>query len=67
MKQTPFVIDVRPVRSEKISAKEYLRIVANDPTLIDRSEFIPPKAGQNDFGAFFVKYSRARHKSPVHG
>lgn len=63
----PFVVDVRPVRSETISAKEYLRLQTENPTLIERAEFIPPMPGIPGFGVFHVRYTRARHRAPVHG
>lgn len=63
----PFVVDVRPVRSETISAKEYLKLQAENPTLIERAEFIPPILGFSGFGMFQVRYTRTRHKSLVHG
>lgn len=68
MKNKPFIVlDVRPVRSETISPKEYLKLLAEHPTLIERAEFIPPGAGRSGFGEFLVKYTRARHKSLAHG
>lgn len=63
----PFIIDVRPVKSETISAKDYLKLLAENPTLVSRAEFVPPKPGKDGFGAFLVHYSRARHRSLVHG
>lgn len=63
----PFIVDVRPVRSETISAKEYLRLVAESPTLIERAQFVPPKQGTAGFGSFFVRYTRTRHRSLAHG
>lgn len=67
MKQTPFVIDVRPVRSETLSAKEYLRLLKDSPGLIDRAQFMPPRVGASDFGNFVVRYARTRHRSMAHG
>lgn len=67
MKQTPFVIDVRPVRSETLTAKEYLRLLKDSPGLIDRAEFLPPRQGGSDFGRFQVKYTRTRHRAVEHG
>ena len=66
-KQQPFIIDVRPVRSEMISARQYLKLVAEKPSLIARAEFVPPRAGSRGFGEFLVRYTRARHRAPVHG
>lgn len=63
----PFIVDVRPVRSETISPKEYLRLISEHPTLIDRAQFVPPAQGASGFGTFFVRYTRARHKSLAHG
>ena len=56
----PFIVDVRPVRSEKLTPQEYLRLQAESPTLIERAEFLPPGIGAQGFGAFFVRYTRAR-------
>jgi hypothetical protein len=58
----PFTVDVRPVRSETISALEYLRLMAERPSLIKRAEFISPKPGSRGFGTFFVRYTRDRAK-----
>lgn len=58
----PFIVDVRPVRSEKLTPQEYLRLQAESPTLIERAEFLPPGIGAQGFGAFFVRYTRARHR-----
>lgn len=63
----PFVVDVRPVRSETISAKEYLKLMAENPTVVNRAEFVPPKPGNRGFGAFLVHYARPRHRSLAHG
>ena len=63
----PFVVDLHPVRSEKVSAAEYLKLQAEHPTLIAKARFIPPQPGRPGFGEFFVSYTRARHKSLVHG
>lgn len=63
----PFVVDVRPVRSETLTPQEYLRLQAENPTLIERAEFIPPLPGLPGFGAFQVRYTRARHRQPAHG
>lgn len=63
----PFIIDVRPVKSERVSAKEFLKLMAENPTLISRAEFVPPKAGKPGFGGFMVHYSRARHRPVTHG
>lgn len=67
MKTQPFVIDLRPVRSEYLSAEEYLKLSKESPTLIERSQFVPPKSGQPGFGGFLVRYSRARHRMMAHG
>ena len=63
----PFVVDVRPVRSEIISVKEYLRLQTDSPSLIERAEFIPPLLGISGFGTFQVKYTRTRHRNLAHG
>ena len=67
MKTNPFVIDMRPVRSEKLTAEEYLKLQVENPTLIKRAEFIPPLPGIPGFGMFNVSYTRARYKSMAHG
>lgn len=63
----PFVVDVRPVRSERLTPQEYLELQAEHPSLIERAEFIPPLPGLAGFGMFQVRYTRARHKLPNHG
>jgi hypothetical protein len=63
MKKTPFVIDIRPVRSEVISSAEYLQLSKTSPGLIERAQFVPPTPGTKGFGGFFVRYSRTRHRA----
>lgn len=63
----PFIVDVRPVRRETVSAAEYLKIISENPTLISRAEFVPPRPGHSGFGAFDVRYSRGRHKQVANG
>lgn len=67
MKQAPFVIDIRPVRSEVISSAEYLKLTKESPGLIERAQFVPPTQGGKGFGSFFVRYSRTRHRTLAHG
>lgn len=67
MKKTPFVVDVRPVRSETLSASEYLKLSKESPGLIERAEFVLPRLGDLNFGSFLVRYSRTRHRVPEHG
>lgn len=64
----PFVVDVRPVRSETITPQEYVRLQAENPTLIERAEFIAPVPGvrSSGFGMFQVRYTRARNRM-IHG
>jgi len=63
----PFTVDVRPVRSEKLSAKEYLRLQAEAPTLIAKARFVAPFPGERGFGFFDVRYTRARFKPVLNG
>lgn len=67
MKKTPFVVDVRPVRIEKISASEFLKLTKESPGLIERAAFHLPRLGSPDFGKFEVRYSRTRHRMIEHG
>ena len=62
MKTDPFVLDVRPVRTETLSAREDLKLQETSPGLIERAEFVPPRQGDRGFGRFVVRYSRARHR-----
>ena len=67
MKNKDFIIDVRPVRSEVISAREFIKLTEDDPTLIEKVEFQPPRPGKSGFGNFFVHYTRLRHRRLVNG
>ncbi|UXC19155.1 MULTISPECIES: hypothetical protein [Comamonas] len=67
MKNKDFIIDVRPVRSELLSAKEFLKLADEEPTLIEKVEFRPPAPGRKGFGEFFVNYTRSRHRRLVNG
>lgn len=48
---------MEPVRREVIGAKEFLRLTKEASPMIERSRFIPPKLGSNNFGEFEVVYS----------
>lgn len=50
------VIDVTPVLVEKVSTKEYLRLMKTSERNIKRSTFIPPKLGDKHFGRFEIEY-----------
>jgi hypothetical protein len=67
MKTALFVVDVRPVRSETITAKEYFRLIESSPGLVEKAQFIAPVQGKKGFGTFNVRYSRVRHRAPEHG
>ena len=67
MKNTPFVVDVRPVRSEMISPEEYLKLSKDSPGLIERAKFVPPRIGVVGYGSFLVQYARSRHRALAHG
>lgn len=67
MKKTPFVVDVRPVRSEKLSSSEFLKVSKESPGLIERASFHLPRLGSSSFGKFEVRYSRVRHRMTEHG
>jgi hypothetical protein len=67
MKSNQPFIDLLPVRREMISVGEYLRLMTENPALIEQAEFMPPRIGGNDFGAFFVRYNGAQHKSVTYG
>lgn len=67
MKKTPFVVDIRPVHSETLTAKDYLKLTIDSPGLIQKARFVPPGPSANHFGKFVVQYSRARYRVPAHG
>lgn len=67
MKKTPFIVDIRPVHSETLTAEDYLKVTTNSPGLIQKARFVPPGPGASHFGKFVVQYSRARHRVPAHG
>ncbi len=67
MKNAPFVIDLLPVRSERLSPQDYLKLMAENPRLVERAEFVPPSPGVRGFGSFVVRYTRPRHRQVAHG
>lgn len=60
--QEAFVVDLRPVRSERLSPREYLRTQKERPGTIEKAEFILPRLGEKGFGHFMVRYRRPIHK-----
>lgn len=58
----PFIVDVRPVRSETLSAKEFIDLVEQSPSLIASTSFELPRLGTNSFGKIRVEYTRPRYK-----
>lgn len=58
-------IDVFPVESERLSAKDFLRLVKTNPGLIKSSSIVMPSPGKKDFGAFQVVYSHPIYKAAL--
>ncbi|MCF8156421.1 MAG: hypothetical protein K9K35_10485 [Rhodoferax sp.] len=55
-------IDVFPVREELLKPEEFLDLVERNPSMIERSTFIPPKLGGPGFGFIQVQYSRPKYR-----
>lgn len=49
-------IEMRPISSEILSPKEYMRLQENKAGSIKSVEFIRPRLGDNHFGKFQVTY-----------
>lgn len=47
-----------PVKTERVSAQEYLTISMQQRTNIAKARFIAPKIGDRTFGTFEVEYQR---------
>ena len=52
MKQDIYV----PVKTERVSAQEYLTISTQQKTNIAKARFIAPKVGDRSFGFFEIEY-----------
>ncbi|MDP3875873.1 MAG: hypothetical protein Q8Q50_02720 [Methylobacter sp.] len=50
---------LRPVKTEQLTAVQFLRVSGKSHN-IEKSRFIPPKLGDNDFGRFEVTYRNGR-------
>ncbi|MEQ5178932.1 MULTISPECIES: hypothetical protein [Proteus] len=47
---------LEPIKSKKVSPSEYLEIIQSHTDNIERVEYVAPKLGDNNFGAFKVTY-----------
>jgi len=59
----PFVVDVRPVRSETLRPEEFIELVEQSPGLIESTSIELPRLGAAGFGSIRVNYTRPRYKS----
>jgi hypothetical protein len=50
------VLDARPVKTEKLTAKQYLDLTANDRAFIETIRIEPAKLGSKGFGGLVVVY-----------
>ncbi|MGR8759464.1 hypothetical protein PVB08_22365 [Bacillus thuringiensis] len=64
-RRKPITLDFVAVDEEVLKPEEYLKLVRENPSIIKSSKVIHPKAGQNGFGKFLVKYTRPFHKVPA--
>ncbi len=55
-------IDIFPVKEECLAPEEFLALLEKNPTMIERSTFMPPKLGAKGFGTIRVQYSRPRYR-----
>lgn len=62
MKRDVFTLDVIPVKSEILKPAAFLKLVREDPCLIESSQPLPPRLGEPGFGEFLVTYTRPVYK-----
>lgn len=58
MKRDAFTIDLVPIKSEVLTPAAFLKLVREDPCLIESSQPLPPRLGERGFGEFLVTYTR---------
>lgn len=46
---------LRPIKTEQVTAIQFL-IITEKSNNIEKSRFIPPRVGSNDFGKFEITY-----------
>lgn len=63
MKSATDIIDLMPISRERLSPKQFLKLVNENPSLIKSSRAVPPKPGSANFGSFEVAYSRPVYKA----
>lgn len=57
------IIDVVPVGTELLTAKDFLELIKRDRSLVKESRLVSAKLGDKSFGKFEVIYSRPVYKS----
>jgi hypothetical protein len=62
MQRDAFPLDVVPVRSEVLKPAAFLKLVREDPCLIESSQPLPPRLGERGFGEFLVTYTRTVYR-----
>lgn len=55
-------IYLHKINEELLSPREFVNLKAADKDNISRTEVIPPRLGQNDFGKIRVHYKRPVYK-----
>ncbi|KVG05413.1 hypothetical protein WJ24_27695 [Burkholderia vietnamiensis] len=62
MKDSDNMIDLLPVETEVVTAKEFLRLTKENPTIVKHSRVTMAPLGSKDFGNFEVTYTRPIYK-----
>lgn len=52
-----------PIERERLSAKKFLKLVQERPSVIKTAKVIPPIPGSPGFGSFEVVYTRPMYRS----
>jgi len=47
---------LRPVKSKKLSSRDFLKMPWKERRSIARTQFVPPKIGDRGFGYFIIDY-----------
>lgn len=48
--------DIFPIKSEKLTPKEFINLTPSEKANIENSRIVPPRLGEWDFGSIEVNY-----------
>jgi hypothetical protein len=63
MKGSEMITDLFPVEQETLSARDFLKLARDNPSVIKQSNIVPGVLGSKSFGAFNVTYTRPIYRT----